>query len=219
MVVSIAPERLWRVLLAIIAVVSAVGLAAELVQHLVWPDMPLALRGLLSLSYEANVPTWVSSCLLFSCGLALAAVAMRVSVLGAAQLGRWRLLAVFFFYMSLDELAGFHEHLGEIVHLYGILYFSWVVPAAAVVAVMGVLYIPFVRGLPALLRRRVIIAGCIYVTGALVMELPLGYWTERAGDENLGYALIDWVEETLEMLGAGLFLVALWSHLGEVEER
>jgi hypothetical protein len=44
------------------------------------------------------------------------------------------------------------------------------------------------------------------------MELPLGWWTERFGDDGLGYALIDWVEETLEMTGAAAALLVLLRH-------
>jgi hypothetical protein len=40
------------------------------------------------------------------------------------------------------------------------------------------------------------------------VELALGYWTDLYGSSNHGYALIDWVEETMEMIGAGLFLAA-----------
>ena len=41
------------------------------------------------------------------------------------------------------------------------------------------------------------------------MELPLGWWMDRAGSHNLTYALIDWVEESLEMIGVSVFLYAL----------
>jgi hypothetical protein len=63
-------------------------------------------------------------------------------------------------------------------------------------------------------RRQFLIAGAIYVGGALGMELPLGWWTERAGSDNLVYALIDGVEETMELSGTTLFLLALVEYLG-----
>ena len=44
--------------------------------------------------------------------------------------------------------------------------------------------------------------------GAMGVELVLSYWTDLYGSSNLGYALIDWVEETMEMCGAALFLSA-----------
>ena len=57
--------------------------------------------------------------------------------------------------------------------------------------------------------------GGLHGGGALFLELPLGWWTERAGEHSLGYALIDWVEETMEMLGAALFLLSLIRYLRE----
>ena len=50
--------------------------------------------------------------------------------------------------------------------------------------------------------------------GALGIELPLGYWTDVAGDTNMVYALIDLVEESMELLGVSLFLCALVGYLG-----
>jgi hypothetical protein len=47
------------------------------------------------------------------------------------------------------------------------------------------------------------------------MELPLGWWTTHYGENTLGYALIDWLEETMEMVGATLALVALLAHRKE----
>ncbi|WP_228680788.1 hypothetical protein [Myxococcus xanthus] len=48
-----------------------------------------------------------------------------------------------------------------------------------------------------------------------MMELPLGWWAEQHGNDNLVYALIDHVEEALELIGASLFLAALAEELGE----
>jgi hypothetical protein len=45
------------------------------------------------------------------------------------------------------------------------------------------------------------------------MELPLGYWTERSGTNNFVYGALDWVEESMEILGVTLFLLSLVDHL------
>ena len=97
----------------------------------------------------------------------------------------------------------------------GVLYFNWVIPAVAILGVLAAVFLPFVRALPATTRRRLVVAGVIYIGGAVGMELPLGWWVERAGPDNLGYALIDWVEETLELVGASLAVVALVAHRRE----
>lgn len=83
------------------------------------------------------------------------------------------------------------------------------IPAGAIVLALGLAYLPFVRALAPLTRTRFALAGTIYVGGALLMELPLGWWTSVHGDDNLGYGLIDWVEESMELAGASLFLLAL----------
>jgi hypothetical protein len=58
----------------------------------------------------------------------------------------------------------------------------------------------------------VIVAAIFYVGGALLMELPLGYWKDYAGSANLTYRLIDWVEESMELTGTAIFLHALASY-------
>ena len=95
----------------------------------------------------------------------------------------------------------------------GVLFFSWVIPASVVVGALGLAFARFLGRLDAIDRRRFVIAGALYVGGALAMELPLGWWTEREGDDNLVYGMLDWVEETLELAGATFFLVALRARL------
>jgi hypothetical protein len=125
----------------------------------------------------------------------------------------WRGLALGFLYISLDEVASIHEH-AHFFKLGGVLYFSWVIPAVIVVALVGVSYVRFLKHLPGSTRARFLLAGAIYVGGAVGMELPLGYWTDLHGTNNFGYAAIDWVEESMEILGVTLFLLSLVDYLG-----
>ena len=46
-----------------------------------------------------------------------------------------------------------------------------------------------------------------------MMELPLGYWTDLKGKENLTYGMIDLVEESLEIVGVSIFLYILLEYL------
>jgi hypothetical protein len=202
-----------RLLLACCAALAAAGFASEIAYLSLGASVEPAVE-MLSLSYEHNLPTWFSACILFSCGVALAAIASRAHRRGERLGWHWWGLSAAFAYLSLDETAEIHEHLG-VWELHGLLYFSWVVPAAVGVAVLGALYLPFLVQLPPRRRRQFMVAGALYVGGALLMELPLGWWYERAGDANLVYAAIDHVEELLEMIGASLFLTALVEELGE----
>lgn len=190
-----------------IFLVASLGLLAELGKQ----ALPTLLMQHLSLSYEGNVPTWFSSSLLLGCAIAAGTIARVAS--------RWRRhwwgIAIVFGYASMDEAAEIHEHLGGLIGTQGVLYFDWILFAVAILIVLSLLYLRFVIALPTVTRNGLIVAGIIYLGGAVGMELPLGWWTEHHGNEGLGYALIDWVEETLEMIGATVALLTLVRHRRE----
>lgn len=202
-------DYLARPLVVAGAAVAGAGLIVELVHTRSHAAAVEKLVELLSLSYEANLPTWYASSVLLACGLLLGAIAADVAARGGPRRFHWIGLAAGFFFMSLDEAIEIHEHLGGLVGTGGPLYFDWVIPAGILVAVLAMLYLPFLRELPARRRRQFVIAGAVYLGGAIGAELPLGWWTDRAGTDNPTYAMIDWVEETLELAGASLFLLAL----------
>jgi hypothetical protein len=200
-------DRIARGLVIAVACLSIAGLCAELGGYLLgWPE---GLVDLLSLSFERNVPTWGASSLLLLASAALAVSAERAS----SHRPAWWALSVIFLFMSLDEAIEIHEHLGGLIEGRGVLYFSWVIPAAVIVLVLGLSFLRFLARLDSVDRRPFVVAGAIYVGGALGMELPLGWWTERAGDDNLVYGLLDWIEETLELVGLTVFLLALRARL------
>ena len=201
-----APPGLGRagtVLLVATALISTAGLVAELLCFLA--DAPAKPVELFSLSYEKNVPTWYASSLLLGCAALLALTAHGSERLQSGPPTRWWVLSGVFAFMSLDEAIEIHEHLGGLLQTEGVLYFSWVVPASIVVMVFGASMWPLLRQVDAWTRQRFIGAAVLYVGGALLMELPLGYWTESHGDDNLVYGLLDWVEETCELFGAAWF--------------
>jgi hypothetical protein len=191
--------------------VIALGVAAELASFLPAGTIRRDLLTLLSLSYEGNLPTWYASAL-----LALCAGLLTLCAAGAREdRGRWWLLAAGFFYISFDETVGIHEAVDAMFeNTAGIFYYGWVIPAGILVFALGLLYLPFVRRLPPRSRRRFVVAGILYVVGALVLELPLGLVTERLGADGLAYAAIDLVEESLELVGLSLFFTGLVDHLG-----
>jgi len=127
--------------------------------------------------------------------------------------------------MSVDEASSIHElairplrsALGVQA---GVLYFTWVVPAGAAVLLVGIAYLRFVLHLPAATRRLFVIAGGVYVGGALGLELIGGYLASHHGGEGLAYLAEVTIEETMEMSGAVLFIHGLMGHirreLGEV---
>lgn len=185
-------------MLAATAAICLLGLLAELASAAFGLEGAAAV---LSLSYEGNLPTWYASAL----PLLIAALLAWIAALTPADRPYWRGLALGFLLISIDEVVGGHEHLSALFDTGGVLYFGWVIPAGALVLVLGLTYLGFLRRLPRETAKQFTLAGALYLTGALLLELPLGYWTERHGDDGLGYALIDWCEETLEFVGLTLF--------------
>jgi hypothetical protein len=205
---SIAMSRPLALGLAIASMALAfAGLIAEL--KYANGELSSEVTHFLSLSAEGNLPTWYATCLLFWCSLLLVENGQKARAMGEPRARTWLLLAALFLYMSLDEAVEIHEYLGDLFDGQGILYFSWVIPASGFVVVVGALCARFVFGLPRQTRHRFIAAGALYVGGALGMELPLGLWVEQQGDDNLTYAVLDLIEETLELVGASLFVAAL----------
>lgn len=208
---SEVPERaplVW-VLVVVGAQVCGAGLVVELARYLGSLHPESQLRSALSLSYEGNLPTWYSSGLLWTAALGLAGCGWRA--LGRDRAWWWGLAAIFML-MSLDESVELHEELGG-AELGGVLYFSWVVPGALLTAAFCGAYLRFWWRLPPTTRRGFGWAFAIYVGGALGMELPLGAWYELHGAESLGYAMLDFVEESLEIAGLSVFLVAISEQL------
>jgi hypothetical protein len=191
------------------AIVCVLGLLVELAAGFGRLDPLSPMRSVLSLSYEGNVPTWYATGLLWTAALGLGRCARREP--GRARLWWWGLAAIFMLF-SLDEAIGLHEGLDADAQRHGVLYYSWVVPAAVMTSGFVVVYARFWLRLPAPTRRGFAWAFVLYVGGALAMELPLGAWHEAHGAESLGYFMIDFVEESLELVGLCVFLLAIAKH-------
>ena len=208
MQVVVREAPIQRFLINVIALVAMAGLMAEIAQGGLGLGDPYNLVPLFSLSYESNIPTWLSGTMHATSAMLLAVIASRTQQTGAPFVKHWWGLSVVFTYISIDEFVSIHESMNSWFDFDGVLYFSWVVPAAVMVSIFVLSYLRFLAHLPSITRFQFVRAGAIFVGGAMGVELALGYWTDLHGSSNLGYALIDWVEETMEMAGAGLFLVA-----------
>lgn len=195
------------------AVLGVLGIAAALV-----PDYgPLNMLAIFDLDSENTIPAWFSSVLL----LTAAALLILIGYLTPpGQPGRmhWIILGGIFALLSLDEGASLHERLnGLFGHLgvggSGATRYPWVIAATILVPLVGAAFVPFLWRLPPIDRIRFIVAGLVYVGGALGVEFLEGIGETRAGAETTGVRLLQVVQETGEMLGAALFVRALLDKL------
>jgi uncharacterized membrane protein YhaH (DUF805 family) len=166
---------------------------------------------------EGNLTSWASSLLLLSAALLLAVAARTAKTAGDRDARWWWLLCGVFVYLSLDESASLHELLiepvGSATDASGLFHQAWIIVAVPVVVVLGLVLLGFLRRLPSTTRRRFLVAGAVFLAGAVGFE-ALGGAALDAGltAHGVNRVLVS-MEETLENLGAALFIGALLRHL------
>lgn len=174
---------------------------------------------LFNLDREINYPSWYASFTLLFCGILLGVIAAAKQKQGDRYFRHWKILGFIFVFFSLDEILSLHEiliinDLRKALNLGGLFYFVWVIPGAIFVAVTVLTYLKFLGHLPRKTRNLFLLAGSIYVGGALGMEMVCGYYADTVGQRTLIYGLLASVEEILEMVGTIVFIYALLSYIG-----
>ena len=192
--------------------------------------------GMFDFGEEKNIPTWYSSATLLLCSILLATITTVKKQVGDRYTLHWGALSVIFLFLSADEAAGLHEKAADIMELSlhitpgGFIRYTWVILYGALLLVFVLATWKFLLHLPPKTRGLFVIAGFIFVGGALGMEMITAYRVDLYGvDEatlqatDLVQAVLVSVEELLEMLGVLVFLYALLSyistHLKDIRAR
>jgi len=171
--------------------------------HYTVNELPWLIRELFDVDEEESVPTWFSSSLLLFTSLALAFIyEIKRELRDSYRLG-WLGLAIGFFVMSVDEIAGFHEAINSITE------YSWAIPGLVLALVVFASYVKFLASLPAPIAVNFIVAGAVYVGGAVGVELATEPYLYNDELDTLAYNLWTAVEEAMEMGGVLYFLHAL----------
>jgi hypothetical protein len=168
---------------------------------------------ILDVDSEDSLYTWLSTMLLCGAGL----LAFVLSTHGD-DAGKWRTIGFIMFAMSIDEMLSLHEKLSHILSstlpTSGPVFFAWVIPAAILVIIVAVIFLPFVLRLPRRVATLIVIGAFIFVSGALGLEMVAGAFL--SGEEDLtstlqtpGYRIMTNLEEGLEGLGVIVFITAL----------
>lgn len=202
--------RRARVPLAVSALLVALSLAVRVAAYRLQvadpASEPVAALRWFDVNSERNVPTTWSVLLLLAASLLAAGLALREHRWASA----WTMTSLVTALLALDEGLALHERLGVLGSAVAgdLLHFAWVVPGALVAAATGVVLLAAFRRQPRQVRRRLVAAGAVYLTGALVLETLSGVVLRADGDRE-AYVLVTALEEGLEMGGACLLLGAL----------
>ena len=165
------------------------------------------------LDEEESLGTWFSTLILFFAGL----FSLFHARYSEPRQNRWHfcwwLLGIGFCVLSLDEVAGFHEFVNTVVE-----YTHWTTFGAVLVVALGFVFLPFILSLPSRTRLLFLIAGAIYVGGAIGVEWATLWHEEHGLLDTLAYNLWNALEEFMEMAGIILYIYAILAHIRDTRE-
>ncbi|MCU0352845.1 MAG: hypothetical protein MUD08_03755 [Cytophagales bacterium] len=170
---------------------------------------------------ENTIPAYFSTLLLLTSAVLLFLIfyVKRKGFKPVHYQGHWLGMSVVFLYLSADEALSLHENLIGITQKIagsntGIFSLAWVIPFGLFVVFFATAYLRFLWHLSAKVRLQFILAGIVYVSGALGMEVVGGYYIEKNGWTLTTHFLLT-VEELLEMLGIIIFIRILLGYISE----
>jgi len=216
--ISITPSRLLSTLLKIVCVLLFCAVVTRLLFHYYKSPCIAELCYIFNLDEEHNIPAVYSFFQLLAAAFLLAMIAMHASKTKDRLRGYWWLMTILFFYIAFDELESFHERVSLWLHQYfhttGFFYFAWVAPAVIILLVLGIILLQFLRNLPIACRKRFLVAGIVYITGAVGGDIVAGkYITMHGSGLGWPYVVEYHVEETMELLAIAYFIYALLLHI------
>ena len=219
----ISPKRVTQILTAVILSLTLVSVTGNLLVFFLGHPWTYLFSHLFNITMEANIPTWYASSTLLLSAFFLALIAFGKKKEGARFVLHWTALSFIFLYLSFDEAFEVHE--GWIIPLRtyfgagGFFHLAWVIPAIAFVLIFVLAYLRFLIDLPVSTRRLFLIAGALFVGGAIGLEMFQGYYLLNYGIHNMPFLIITTVEEFLEMLGIVVFIHALMSYMSSENVR
>lgn len=189
---------------------------------------------LFDLNTEGNFPTLFSTLNLLGASVLLALVFIKRSISDHPDRNYWIFLSAVFLFLAMDEALSIHEKVTNMINLVGsegnissiserpaIFRYAWVIPYFLVVVVLFLFLFKFLFRLPSSTRKLFIIAGAIFVGGAVGLEFLQGYYDtlyETISGPNYETVVLFTIEETMEMVGVIVFIYAIMKYLAENQE-
>lgn len=221
MIVNVSPRKIAKLLISIILGLTMIHCLLQFIEDGLDFTQIHTLRRFFDFELDSNVPTWYSSITLFISSLLLSLIAIAKKQTKDYFALHWKFLAIIFTFLSLDEVAMFHEKSGKLLEVLfpvkfdGWLYFQWVLIGIPVTLIIFIAYYKFIVHLPAKTRNLFLLAGALYIGGALGLEILAGHQQSLGVNTNstILYELFTTIEELWEKLGVMVFIYALLSYV------
>jgi hypothetical protein len=223
--VRLSPLKVSLILLTIIICLLVGGMVTQYTRFTYGYETQFGFARLFKLDSENTLPSWYSSVALLISSVTLGIIGLHKKQKAEPWAWHWLALAVLFFCLSADEAASIHEmaapllhrwlettgHVGTVISIIGT---AWLLAGMPFVAIVFLMFWRFLRHLPVLTRTLFVVAGIVFISGALGMEAEGGRYLVHNGEiDTLTYQMMVVLEEGLEMLGIVVFLYALMRYM------
>jgi len=177
------------------------------------------------LDTEGNLPTLYQSFTLLLSSALLALISLLTVSEKGSYIIHWKILAVLFFYLGVDEGSHIHEVVMDIFDqkLLGSLgaqnntltmSISYLI-VFLIIIVFAFAYVQFLLHLPRHTRWLFISSGIIYIGGALGIEMLSQLYGIIHSKHEPIYGGLATVEEFMEMIGIAIFIYSLLDYLSK----
>ena len=224
--IALSPAKVFSLLFVVVLLLVLTSLLINFSRSYIEPSASMDyVARLFNLDGEANLPTLYSGLTLVFCSLLLFVISNIKKQARSSFVKHWQALSLIFLYIAIDEVIKIHEKfnfIGEFINaeglLEGLLYFPWVIIGIVFVIVFWLVFFRFIQSLPKTTKNLFILAGTLYVGGAIGVEVIGAYYAKAYGRESIIYSLVSTLEEFLEMFGILIFIYALLAYIGRYLE-
>lgn len=168
------------------------------------------------LASEANAPTWFKSTLFVLAAILLGLIGAAHKRIQDGFSWYWYFMALTFLFLSMDETASLHKAVGALVARYvpneGLFLHAWLIPGTMFAVLFVVINWKFLGTLPRATGVLFVLAGTLFVLGAIGMKLIEGIYTSTTGLTGQAAINMRAIDQFLEMAGLLLFDYSLMAY-------
>jgi hypothetical protein len=212
--ISIGPAQAGVILGTIVFWLASANVSSNILRDNPWDLRIRYFFITFNMDQEYNVPAIFAALDLLLASIILLVIALqKIRAKGQYQLS-WGLLSLIFLILSIDEAFLLHEKMSrpmdEFFHGTGVMgFFPWLYAGIPAVLLFAIAYLKFFMHLPRRTQVWFFLAGFLYISGAILMEMAGGWYTILFGvNKNMRFVIYT-IEETLELSGVVVFIVGL----------
>lgn len=215
--IIISTKKTTRLFYLTVATLLSIHIVFEILDVYFGHDYVFGLVKFLKVTNEGVIPTMYSTIALLFSSLLLAIIAYTQKKSKSQYFTHWGFLSFIFLFLAMDEALEVHERTSIIFRTLldtsGVFEHAWVIPYGVGVILLCLGYRKFIISLPPKTKKLFILAGFVYVLGAIGMEIVHpGNFFKDGSYKALG-RLCSTLEELFEMGGIVIFIHALLSYI------